>query len=267
MDMNQLISHMQSMAVLYAEILLCIAAASILGWIAGWMMQRSKSHRQLARTTQLWEERYRKLEDTARHDAENLEEQLQSIANETKTLQATNRTLTETLKKHDTNNQKARAESIELNRQHTETHDRLQRIIQHKDREILELGNRLNIDPQPEPRQGSTHSTSKIAAASRRNAPAAIFSLTEDDLDNADTVAISPAQFGNDALDATVQMDLPSSLATSASKAHPLASHDADESLDDTSDLSGVGIEESTIAMDDEALAFAQRSYKSRSND
>lgn len=263
--MNQLLSYVQTMAILYAEVLICIAAASFLGLFAGWMMRRSRSQRELNHTGQLWETRYQKLEDTARSDAENLEEQLQSIANETKTLQATNRTLTDTLKKHDTNNQKARAESIELNRQHTETHDRLQRIIQHKDREILELGNRLNVNQAPAPRPGSNYGAAKFTPSKQRRA--AVFKLNESDLNNADTIAISPSQFGSDAMDATVQMNLPSALGAKNGKSGANASHNTDELLDDTADLSGIGIEESTIAMDDDALAFAQRSYKSRNSD
>ncbi len=266
MDTNQLISYVQGMASLYAEILVCILAAGVLGWIAGWMTRRARGQHKLNAMTRSWEQRYHALESASRIDAENLEEQLQSIANETKTLQSTNRTLTDTLKKHDTSNQKVRAESIELNRQHTETHDRLQRIIQHKDREILELGNRLNIDHQSSSQSASTHNAFKSSHPTQLRASAPVLTLTESDLNSADTIAISPEQLNNDVLDATIQMTLPSALSARMSNVSTQGTVDDDEFLDDTADLSGVGVEESTIAMDDEALAFAQRSHKGRSD-
>lgn len=255
MDMKQLALQIQNAATLYSEILICVVAAGLLGWIVGLMMQRSRHKRQLLSVNTKWEERYQLLEESARDDAENLEEQLQSLASETKSSQATNRALTDTLKKNDTNIQKARAEAIELNRQHTESHERLQRIIQQKDREIAELGNRLNQDAK-----GNKHSAtpSSIAASTK------FAELAEADLNNADTVAISPSQLSAEALDATVQMAVPNPSINSDKKQSPVVIHDADASLDDTSDLSDMSLEESTIVMDDEALAFAQRSYKGR---
>lgn len=259
MDMKPLALQIHSFVSLYAEILICIAAATLLGWIVGLMMQRSRHKQLLKDVNTKWDERYRSLEESARDDAENLEEQLQSLANETKSSQATNRALTETLKKNDTNIQKSRAEAIELNRQHTESHERLQRIIQQKDREIAELGNRLNLDAKFDRSPDSTSIAPAIASSTR------YAEIAEADLNNADTVAISPAQFSAEVMDATVQMNIPSTADAASKKTAPVVT-DADASLDDTSDLSDLALEESTIAMDDEALAFAQRSYKGRGN-
>lgn len=261
MDINLLVSQLQSAVVLYAEILACIVAAGLLGWLVGLMMQRSRHERQLSQSDAHWEERYDDLEKSARSDTENLEEQLQSLAKETKSLQATNRALTESLKKNDTNTQKSRAEAIELNRQHTETHERLQRIIQHKDREIAELGNRLSMD---------SHATRKASTAHRSTnttltANSTTTDIAESDLNNADTIAIAPGQLPHEAMDATVQMSVSSSAHRFPDKKWTRAlTVDADELLDDTSRLNDFVLEESTVAMDDEALAFAQRSSKGR---
>ncbi|MFK7993144.1 MAG: hypothetical protein AB8B87_03340 [Granulosicoccus sp.] len=261
MEMKQLATQILSTATLYAEILICIAAASLLGWIVGLMMRSSRHKKRLHENTEKWEDRYRALEDSARDDAENLEEQLQTLASETKSLQATNRALTDTLKKNDTNIQKARAEAIELNRQHAESHERLQRIIQQKDREIAELGNRLNLNSDTKSNHGSYRNTASTTPSEKHS------ELLDSDLNYADTVAISPMQTAAEVMDATVQMSVDALPAGSTKEAANISTSDLDASLDDTSDLSEMGLEESTIAMDDEALAFAQRSYKGHSRD
>ncbi|MFK7861687.1 MAG: hypothetical protein AB8B64_22925 [Granulosicoccus sp.] len=259
MDMKQLASQILSTATLYAELLICIAVAALLGWVVGLMMQRSRHKHQMTENNTKWEERYLTLEDSARDDAENLEEQLQSLAKEIKTLQASNRALTDTLKKNDSNIQKARAEAIELNRQHAESHERLQRIIQQKDRELVEVGNRLNLDSK------AIHKPQSKQATPSNGQPAKLSELADTDLNDADTIAIAPGQITAEALDATVQMSVSP---VASSKITPkIEATDFDTSLDDTSDLSDIGLEESTIAMDEEALAFAQRSYKGNGGD
>ena len=256
MNMDLLLSQIQNTITLYSELLLCIAAASILGWLTGLMMQRSRHKKTSEDSLKEWEERYRALDDSSIADSKSLEEQLQSLAKELKSLQTTNRALTDTIKKNDTNIQQSRAEAIELNRQHTETHERLQRIIQQKDREIAELGNRLN-------QAASSHRNSDLAnglptPASRKEVPLA--DISEGDLDNADTVAFLPGQQYGETMDATVQMDMPPTLRSTRN--HVDSEPDLDQSFDDTADLSGVGLEESTIVMDEDALEFARQSYK-----
>lgn len=257
MDIKQVAGQIQTIATLYSDILLCLLAASVLGWFVGLMMQRSRHKKQLSQHNAQWQERYQTLEDTSRSDTENLEEQLQSLAKETKSLQATNRALTESLQKNDTNVQKSRAEAIELNRQHTETHERLQRIIQHKDREIAELGNRLSMDSHALRKAASPAVKAK---ASTYEPPPSV----ETDLDNADTIAIIPSQLAGEVMDATVQMSVPTPHPSSEQKPDSDDNIDADASLDDTSNLSDASLEESTIAMDEEALAFAQRSIRTK---
>ncbi len=243
---------------LYSEIIAFLVAASVISLFIGWMINRSSAKRHLNSTIEGWEKRYYALEETSRSDTENLEEQLQTLAGENKTQRNTNRVLTDSLKKNESSIQKARAESIELNRQHAETQERLQRIIQQKDREIAELGNRLNHNTGKQTSLGSTHIAPNIsgtdAAKSRR--------LHDTDLNHADTVAINP----HEPFDATVQMSA-QDLRNKSVFDDPPTAQTPDGTFEDTADLSAMvmdDMEESTVALDDEALAFAQHSVPSR---
>jgi myosin heavy subunit len=268
-QLTMFVNQIQPLFALYSDIIACLVAASVFSVFAGWMMHRSKARKQLTATVESWEKRYRALDDSARADAENLEEQLQSVAGEAKALQATNRVLTDSLKKNDTSIQKARAESIELNRQHAETQERLQRIIQQKDREILELGNRVN--------QSKVASVSTVHRKGPKivNAPVAgtvSNTARRDDMaepNYADTVAISSVE----SFDATVQMSA-QELLTRPGTDSPGSLSDQDDTLESTADLSGMTpaeieteLEESTVALDEEALAFARRSSSSARRD
>ncbi|NND90878.1 MAG: hypothetical protein HKN42_08425 [Granulosicoccus sp.] len=247
---------------LYSEFIAGLLLASVLSLFCGWMMHRSKARKRLQAVTENWEKKFQALDETARSDAENLEEQLQSLASEAKNLQSTNRVLTESLKKNDNSIQKARAEAIELNRQHAETQDRLQRIIQQKDREILELGNRGNSSGSA---QGSAGSSFVGTSMAGNNAKGTTQHTDYGDLNDADTIAINSVEI----FDATVQMPAHELLAKSGrdssgrtSSEQRSAADDTDDTHESTSDLSDmdpVELEESTVALDEEALAFARR--------
>ena len=258
MSMNLLLNEIQSAAILYAEILLCIAAATILGWFIGLMMRRGRHKKQLAETARSWEDQYRALEDRANSDADDHDHRYQTVLKEIKTLRLTNSALTDTIRKNDTNIQHARSEAIELNRQHTETHERLQRIIQQKDIEIAELGNRLNLVAADAHRASGSMQSAQKPTVDNTSATDAY----EGDLNDADTMAVPPALLTSDALDATVQISVPQIANFAPTKTSGKGEPEQDPSLDDTADLSGIGIEESTIALDEEALAFARQSFK-----
>ncbi|MGQ7845514.1 hypothetical protein ACUNV4_13610 [Granulosicoccus sp. 3-233] len=236
--MNQILPLLN----LYSEFIACLVAAGVLSLFSGWMMHRSRASKKLASTNDSWEKRYRALEEVSRVDSENLEEQLQSLAGETRTLQADKKLLAESLKKNESSIQKFRAETIELNRQHAETQERLQRIIQQKDRELLELGNRLNQSRTTSSRQqGRTPDSGELTYA--------------------DTVAINSI----DMFDATVQIPAEDMLGkrdkpTSSWKPGRGRLAEFEHESDATQSLD---MEESTVALDEEALAFARRSSKS----
>lgn len=251
---------------LYSELIAVLLAATVLGWFIGTMIQRGRAKRRLKATEMMWEKRYTTLEDTARADADNLEEQLQTIAKESKAMHDTNRALTDSLKKNDASIQKARAESIELNRQHAEAQERLQRIIQQKDKEIVELANRANHASDNPLATGSTHIAPNISTALGTTAS----DINESDLNHADTVAINPTATP-EALDSTIQLPDTDQLSPAPKAVKTVPPNDLDMSMDETADLGELAsadvLEESTVAMDDDALAFAQRSYPARKRD
>lgn len=245
--MNQILPQLS----LYSEIIACLVVIGIVSLVIGWLMHGSRSKALLTKANEAWEKRYRALEEISRVDAENLEEQLQNLATETRGLQADKKLLTDSLRKNESAIQSFRAETIELNRQHAETQERLQRIIQQKDRELLELGNRLN-------QQRSSSNRLSVAEGVFREMDEA----ERSELTCADTIAINNA----DMLDATIQIPSeelpgrrrpPSRLwqpprdQSDQDNTAPSPKKDVTEALE---------IEEATVAMDDEALAHARRS-------
>lgn len=276
-------NHILTLLSLYFELIACIVAASVLGLVVGWMMSRSSVKSRISKAVKTWEERYKSLEESSAADTENLEEQLQEIAGELRTLKATNRVLTDSIKKHDATIQTARAEAIELNRQHAETQERLQRVIQQK--EVASLKGLNSTPSDSSPTSGSTY-TALAGATAVSDSLAGVFNddsdealeatlpdnmdgafssdalaaaLGDSDLNTADTIAISPV----DVLDATVQMSAEEFLHQSKKNADTDDS-EFDDFIEETADVSGMfmdEMEESTVALDEESLDFAKRPY------
>ena len=241
---------------LYSDIIACLAAACVLSLITGWMLHKSKAKKELNATNQHWEKRYGELEDMARSDAENLEEQLQGMATDAKALQIHNRMLSDSIKSNDISAQRSRAEAIELNRRHAESQERLQRIIQQKEREILDLGKRVN-QYGSEPGKG-TPSLRRSFSTSADDTDDTD-SIGDDEMTHADTVAINTT----DVFDATIQMS-----------AHELLAHREESRSDDELESTivihsteGIDMEEATVALDEDVLAFARRSSKPHRKD
>ena len=240
---------------LYSDIIACLAAACVLSLITGWMLHKSKAKKQLDTATRHWEQRYSELEEMARTDAENLEEQLQSMATDLKALQIHNRMMSDSIKSNDSSAQKSRAEAIELNRQHAESQERLQRIIQQKEREILELGNRVN-------QYGSGAGAAGGAPGVRRpfSSSADEMDIRDDDeLTHADTVAMS----STDMFDATIQMSAQELL---AQREDSLSDNELESTVVINS-TDSIDMEEATVALDEDVLAFARRSTKPNRKD
>lgn len=278
-------NHILTLLSLYFELIACLVAASVLGLVVGWMISRSSVKKRINNAVKTWEERYKSLEESSAADTENLEEQLQEIAGELRTLKATNRVLTDSIKKHDATIQTARAEAIELNRQHAEMQERLQRVIQQKEKEMASLKGLTATPTDSSPISGSTY-TALAGSAAASDSLAGVFNddsdealeatlpdnmdgafssdalttaLADADLNTADTVAIAPA----DVLDATVQMSAEEFLHRSKKNADT-ADSNFDDFIEETADISGMfmdEMEESTVALDEEALDFAKRPY------
>lgn len=263
---NELFIQLQSAASLYTEILIAIAAAGLLGLFIGLMMQRSKHKRKMAHITRSSNKKYAELKESARRDSAQLEEQLQVLGLEAKKLSAKNSVLADSVRENDAILQKARAESIELNRRHTETQERLQRIIQQKDREFAGLAK-----PSTPPRD----SKSNYFDSDYSNHESTLDDELDSDLYAEETVAMFPTKKHiQDSHDDAVVATIPSSgkvpNSTVSGSRPSIEEFDAgrlDSTLDDTADLSDIGIEDSTVALTDETLAIAHLSFKQRSKD
>lgn len=217
------------MFTLRAEIAACLFAVSLLGLLAGWMMQRARMSRQLDAEVEQWEARHAALEQSTRQDERNLEEQLQSLGDELKAARVENRELREAAHRNDDSADMARTESIEMNRRHAEVQERLQRTLRERDSEIASLRETMasHDDTLPEP--------------SMRNAS----TLNERD----------------DVLDATIRIDpmqLPgaSTVAPARSRPPEEVSAQSDDALESTLSVGYLDADEATIALDDEALAM-----------
>lgn len=277
--MNQILTLLN----LYSEFIILLVAASVLSLFVGWMMSRSSSKKRMNAVISSWEKRYKALEETGSADTENLEEQLQEIAGETRALKANNKVLTESLKKNDLTIQKARAEAIELNRQHAETQERLQRIIQQKEKDISDRSVSAAPTSELNKRSGSTY-TAPIEPTTVGAVGSVFLEDIDDDLEDtlresthafgdstlslkeetddtslisAATVAINPA----DAFDATVQMSADDYIHQQKQKEQE---DSYDEFIEDTADVSGAfmeEIEESTVVLDEDSIEFAKRPF------
>ena len=129
------------MNTMIAEILVCLAAAGVLGLFCGWMIKATISKRKLAQTIEGFDKKYAALEARNQQDVEHLEDSLQQMGDEVKTLTNSNRALNDSLRKNEASVYKSRTDAIELNRQQAETQERLQRIIMEKDEELGVLKN------------------------------------------------------------------------------------------------------------------------------
>ena len=252
-QISMFINQIMPLLSLYSDLIACLAAACVLSLVTGWMLHKSSARKQLNATTRYWEKRHDELEEMARTDAANLEEQLQSMATDAKALQIHNRMLSDSIKSNDSSAQRSRAEAIELNRQHAETQERLQRIIQQKEREILDLGIRVN-QFGPGPGKGASALRSTLSPSADDTD---IFG--DGEMTHADTVAINTT----DVLDATIQMS-----------AHELHAHReesrSDDELESTvviNNTDAIDMEEATVVLSEDVLAFARRSSKPNRND
>ena len=273
---------------LFSEIIVSIIGASFLGLFAGLMIQKSLGKRKLAGTVASWEDRLKQAEDDAKRDSEHLEDQLQSLSSEVKTLTERNRSLQDTLQENETVVHQTRTDAMELNRQQAETQERLQRIIQQKELEISELGDSVNDNKSVVTAAigGATASVTagsvinKALAADKEQAIMDDTSVTETEdsltvnvedqteaLDNTipqqvdanseqnETVAFAPTMV--DTLDETARIGT-----TSPGREENRSVDDPyDVTMDATAEMAdnSLNLEEATIVLDDEALRMVRR--------
>jgi len=223
---------------LQVEIAACLLATALLGLLCGWMMQRSRAARRLAKTVEELEARH---EERARRDVDNLEERLESLSEDLRTATAENRALRDSSRGDEQTLDSARAEAIELNRRQVEAQERLQRIVREREREIATLLTRLS---------GAERSDSPASSAGDAIAP--LVSST-DLLD--ETVRIDPAQLPPPRSARTEGVDDRVIRVTNAHGGEELA---FEEALESTTDVTFLEAEEATIALDEEALSLVR---------
>ena len=291
------------MTTMLAEILACLVAVGLFSLFVGWMINAALTRNKIKVANAEWEQKYSDLDIRSRQETQSLEEQLQSLAGETRSLTASNHALNESLRKNEVSVHKARADAIEINRQQATTQERLQQIIQEKDNEITALKDRSLPSQQ-------LASAAAVAGASSA-AMAQVTQLRTDRLSGANsvddidsqiealaarrksleherkqlqqiaddeaqqTIALSKDDLPMELFDQTVRLDpasLPGGSAynlglgnlddmidTAANAAVVDSTADATAILDD-----GIEMDEATVALDDDALAFA-RSARSTS--
>ena len=251
------------------------------------MIQKSLGKRKLAGTIATWEDRLKQAEDSGKRDSEHLEDQLQSLGNEIKTLTERNRSLQDTLRENETVVHQTRTDAMELNLQQAETQEKLQRIIHQKELEISELGDPTDsnkpvvtaaivgatesIIPNTDTNNGlvaekeqtimddtrvtETEDSLTVSIADQTEAfDNTIPQLLEGNGDRTETVAFPPTMV--DTLDDTARIET-----TSQGREENTSSDDPyDVTLDATADMAdnSLTLEEATIVLDDEALRMAR---------
>jgi len=274
---------------LYAEIVACIVGAGLVGLLCGWMIHSLRASGILDNTVEWWEDKYFALELEAKQDVAHLEDRLYTYDKDLKTLTLSNRSLDESAKSSEASIQQARADAIELNRQQAETQERLQRIIQQKDREITELRSAASANLSDKHVQERIDGIAAVASAGTfipgKRKPAASKHTSDHDasIHSSETVSIDIADAEFEAFDNTVRINptqTPSANSSSPgllrnpvqgqivgepTSKGPAPKGNMDDSFDATDELNGdvLNVDESTIALDDEALAYARSERRS----
>jgi len=262
---------------LYSEIIVSILGASLLGLFAGWMIQKSLNKGKLAGTVALWEDRLKAAEDDARRDSEHLEDQLQSMGDEVKKLNDTNRSLKSSLQDNDTGADQERSEALEINRQQTETQERLQRIIQEKDQEISLLRSSVENGQSHNAASGIAASLAAGSVIDREFADDTAVTEFENgatvNLDDQTEVLSSNVQeqlntetenTQSSTISTTIADTLDDTARLGTTSSHPvvetLPNDPYDATLDATADMAdnSMDYEEETVALDEDALNFAR---------
>ncbi len=284
---------------LLIELLAGLLAAGLIGFFVGWMIKRAIAKRRHAVVESDWNEKYKKLELRSHQDSENLEDQLQSIGTEVKTLSGTNRELSDALRNNEVAIHKARTDAIELNHQQADTQERLQRIIKQKEEEIINLrdqsaqsarmtdaaakvgisaaiathannvrGQRQQapqfVDDKIDARLGDLSAKREAWELEKRNL---IDSLEESQA----TIALDQSDLPTELFDQTVRLD-PSSMPSERPPALDFETKNTaiDDAACDTdtakSDDGSIDLNEATIALDDAALSFAKSAFSKKAN-
>lgn len=248
---TEIFENLLGIGSLYSEILISLAIASLLGLLIGLMMRRSVYKRNIRRSDHDWAKMYSSLEKSSQADISNLEFKVESVGHDIRTLQATNRTLMAVLEKDELSARQVSLRTIELNRAHIKSQERLHVVMQRKDEEIARLSELLDA----EIRRSENASNQSVARGQ----------ASDFDIDRDDTVAISTDQLNAELMDATVQITIsnPRFSANNPSQRNDNVTN-LDSTYKDATDLDDMNdpMNDSTMAIDKGALAFFRRRKK-----
>jgi len=132
---------LNSLNIMIVEILVCLALAALLGLLVGWFIQRAIAKRAAAKASAEAKARYQALEESSRQEVNNLEDQIQELGTELRSVQSNNQNLNNSLQDSKSSIEKAHSESVEITQAQLQTNERLQSIIREKDLEISRLMN------------------------------------------------------------------------------------------------------------------------------
>lgn len=132
---------MNSLNIMIVEIVICLALAALLGLLVGWFIQRTIAKRRAEKVSAEAKARYQALEESNRQEVGNLEDQIQDLGTELRSLKSNNQNLNHSLQDSQSSIDKAHSESVEITQAQLQTNERLQSIIREKDLEISRLMN------------------------------------------------------------------------------------------------------------------------------
>ncbi len=137
--LSPLLAQWGSMKVLIAEIAICLLLAALLGLLIGWLCKGAFARDKLLLKEREWSEKYTGLE--RRHEATiaSTRNSSEVLGKRVEALDSKNKALAASLDANKLAVQKANVEAQRLGNKQKETHNRLEKIIAEKEREISQL--------------------------------------------------------------------------------------------------------------------------------
>ncbi len=251
------------MTTLYAEVIVSILAAALIGLFVGWMISAARSRRLLQQAKTTWARKNAEVEKKHAADVDELEARLQSTGEDVRQLTEQKRSLESQLRQSGTGADQARSDAIELNHKQNALTDRLHRTIREREREIEALRSKLSP---------TEHRSDVVDAPQQVAAPVAEQEAYIDQISTRSGRQLHTEGGGvtahesneledelEDDFDATVMLDKDALLgdtfdATEISPPELPTDPLSESMLDDSID----GYEDATLALDEEALARAR---------
>ncbi len=204
------------MNILLTEIFAFLLATALLSFIVGWGVKSVFVKNKLKTLDANWRTKHTELEQRHKLETTEIENQLQTLGEQSKYLTKENRQLNESLRTNELTVQKARTDAIELNKQQATTQERLQRIIHEKDAELKRLrNNNENIIASGVAITSANADTNTDHSAQVRELnekqqkwESQRQEIAESLPEDMQTIAIDPSDLPLEAMDRTVRIDI-----------------------------------------------------------